>query len=242
MPTLSVVIPCRNDDAALQRCLASLARQSLPPMEVIVVDNACSDNSAGTAARYGSIVVVESRVSIGAAAAAGYDAARGQIIVRCDADSRPPSDWLARIAAHFAADPDLDALTGPGVFYGISRPRAAVAQALYMTAYFLLMGAAMAHWPLFGSNMAMRRTLWCDVRNGVHRTDPQVHDDVDLSFLLGSRRIRCDPRLRVGISPRALYGVSNAELRLHRALHTLRVHWQQESPGRRWQRRLQRRS
>jgi glycosyltransferase involved in cell wall biosynthesis len=241
MPTLSVVIPCRNDGPALERCLASLARQTLPAAEVIVVDNGCSDSSVPIAHQYGCTVLAEAKRSIGAAAAAGYDAAGSQIIVRCDADSRPPADWLARIAAQFAADQALDALTGPGVFYGIPRPAAALAHALYMAPYFLLMGAAMAHWPLFGSNMAMRRTLWCELRNGVHRSDPQVHDDVDLSFLLGSRHVRYDPRLRVGISARALFGARNAKLRLQRARHSLSLHWRQESPGRRWQRRWHRR-
>lgn len=237
MPSLSVVIPCRDDSGPLERCLQALARQSLLPTEVIVVDNACSDNSAGIAELYGAAVIVEATTSIAAAAAAGYDSARGEIIVRCDADSEPPPDWLKRIAERFASDQTLAGLTGPGVFYGISPTRAAVAHAVYMMPYFLLMGSAMAHWPLFGSNMALRRSVWCEVRDQVHRADPNVHDDVDLSFVLGPRRVHYDRHLRVGISSRALRGTGNARHRLRRAFHTLQVHWQQQSPGRRWQQR-----
>jgi glycosyltransferase involved in cell wall biosynthesis len=235
MPTLSVVIPCRDDVGPLARCLAALARQDTPALEVIVVDNASRDASAAVARRFGARVVSEPQVGIAGAAATGYDAARGEVLVRCDADSLPRPDWLGRIAAHFAADPGLCGLTGPGRFYGLPRPLAACAGLLYMRAYFVAMGAAVGQWPLFGSNMAMRATAWAEVRGGVRRADPHVHDDVELSFLFGGhRRIRYDGTLRVGISPRALRGAGNAARRLHRAFHTIGIHWRVAPPWLRW--------
>lgn len=52
-PALSVVIPCRNGAAVLPRQLAALAAQEWPePWEVIVVDNASTDASAGVAAAW----------------------------------------------------------------------------------------------------------------------------------------------------------------------------------------------
>lgn len=44
-PTLSVVIPVKDDAAELRRCLRALARQTLPPDEIIVVDNASTDTN-----------------------------------------------------------------------------------------------------------------------------------------------------------------------------------------------------
>ncbi len=234
------MIPCRDDAGPLERCLQALAHQTIRPLEVIVVDNASRDGSARIAGLYGATVIPEPFLCIAAAAVTGYDAATGDIIVRCDADTEPPPEWLEKIAAHFASDPSLAAVTGPGAFYGLPWYCAVFADALYMKAYFLLMGAAMAHWPLFGSNMALRSSVWCEGRHKVSRTDAHVHDDIDLSFVLGSRRLRHDRELRVGISPRALSGAANIRCRLGRAFHTLRIHWGQESPGRRWQQRWRR--
>ncbi|MBG6181592.1 glycosyltransferase family 2 protein [Arthrobacter sp. CAN_A1] len=235
-PTLSVVIPCRNDGDLLALCLQALAGQTRRPLEVIVVDNGSTDATVAIAEAHGARVVTEPMVGIGAAAAAGYDAARGTIIARCDADSVPPPDWLERIAARFDLNPDLAALTGPGCFYGVSQIRAAVADLLYMRAYFALMGSAMAHWPLFGSNMAVRASVWEDARLRVHSTDPEVHDDVDLSFALRpGQRVGCDFSLSVGISPRALAGGADLRRRVTRALHTIVLHWRVEPPWRRWQ-------
>ena len=93
-PSISVVIPARNDAIALEGCLQALQYQSLAPLEVVVVDNASSDATAEVARRYGARVLVEEQVGIPQAAAAGYDSARGDVIARLDADSRPGAGWL----------------------------------------------------------------------------------------------------------------------------------------------------
>ena len=235
---ISVVIPCLNDAGPLEACLRSLAGQLAPPDEIIVVDNGCTDNSAEVAARFGARVIVEPAPGIPAAASAGYDAATGDVIARCDADSVLPADWLRRIAVAFADDPGLAALTGSGTF-ALPRPAAVVLSFLYLRAYYLAAGAALAHWPLFGSNMALRRSCWLEVRNQVHRRDPDLHDDLCLSFHLGPlRRIRFDRQLASGMSPRAIASVASLRLRFRRARHTLSVHWADQAPAQRWQARL----
>lgn len=241
MPTLSVVIPCRNDAEPLARCLQSLATQTLQPFETIVVDNASMDATAETARRHGAVVVREPRVGIGSAAAAGYDCAGGEVIVRCDADSIPAPDWLERIAGEFQSYPNLAALTGPGVFYGLPAVWARAADIFYMRAYFVLMGSALARWPLFGSNMALRREVWREVRSAVHSADANAHDDVDLSFALAPHHIvRCDFSLRVGISPRALAGGEDLRRRFRRAFHTIALHSRNSPPWHRWYQRIRR--
>ena len=235
---ISVVIPCLNDAGPLEACLRSLAGQLAPPDEIIVVDNGCTDNSAEVAARFGARVIVEPAPGIPAAASAGYDAATGDVIARCDADSVLPADWLRRIALAFDDDPELAALTGSGTF-ALPRPAAVVLSFLYLRAYYLAAGAALAHWPLFGSNMALRRSCWLEVRDQVHRRDPDLHDDLCLSFHLGPlRRIRFDRQLASGMSPRAIASVASLRLRFQRARHTLSVHWADQAPAQRWQARL----
>jgi glycosyltransferase involved in cell wall biosynthesis len=53
-PALSVVVPTRDRPTALERCLAALARQTAPSLEVVVVDDAAGDPEAVGAAVAGA--------------------------------------------------------------------------------------------------------------------------------------------------------------------------------------------
>ncbi len=237
--SVSVVIPVRDDAAELDRCLTLLAAQTVPPLEVVVVDNGSTDASAEVAARHGARVVPEPVRGIPSAAAAGYDAARGDVIARCDADSRPPRDWVERIERDLSQDPTLDAVTGRGRFYGLPRWLAPAVSHAYLGAYYLLVHAALGHTTVWGSNMALRRAAWQEVRDAVHRWDAEVHDDIDLAFALGpSRRVRYDRRLVVGVSARSLRGRRQLRRRLDRALWTLRRNWEVQPPWERWRTRI----
>lgn len=222
MTRLSVVVPVLDDVKHLQRLLRALAGQSRPPEEIIVVDNGSTDGSAALAAEAGARVLHEPCRGIAPAAARGYDAAHGQIIVRCDADSLPPADWLERIAGHFDNTPDLQALTGPGYFYDLPPVLGALGSAGYAAAYFLGIGGAAATVPLWGSNMAFRRELWGKARTAVHLHRPGIHDDLDLSCNLpAGTKVRFDPRLRVGAAGRIFTRSAGVWDAVRRALDTL---------------------
>ena len=57
-PSLSVVIPVKDDAVALRHCLRALADQTVPALEVVVVDNGCTDDSVAVALEHGARVVV----------------------------------------------------------------------------------------------------------------------------------------------------------------------------------------
>jgi len=221
---VSVVIPVKDDAEYLRRCLAALAAQTRAPREVVVVDNGSTDASRRVARRYGARLVRERRPGIPAAASRGYDAARGRVIARLDADSVPPRDWVARIDRAFARDRSLAALTGPGVFPALPRPLQVVAGIGYMRAYFRLFGLLLGQPPVFGSNLALRRRVWRRLRRRVHRDDRRVHDDLDLGIHLAGMPVRLDPDLRVAVSARPLRSPVGMVRRVGMALWTLAQH------------------
>ncbi|WP_419702659.1 glycosyltransferase family 2 protein [Promicromonospora sp. NFX87] len=238
-PTVSVVIPVRDDARALDTCLSLLARQTVAPLEVVVVDNGSTDSSAAVAHRWGAVVVGEPRVGIPAAAATGYDVAKGEVIARLDADSRPGPRWVQTAVERMSADVGLDALTGTGSFYDAPRGLRTAVSVAYLGSYYALCHLALGHTALWGSCMAMRSSTWRAVRRDVVRDDSEVHDDLDLAFRLGPRRrVRLDRSWRVGVSARSLRGRRQRRRRLDRAWRTLRVNWQVLPPWERWRRRL----
>lgn len=115
MPRFSVVIPAYNSAATLSRAIESVLAQSFPAHEVIVVDDASTDDTPALMARYGAPVRYlrrERNAGVSAARNFGASEARGNWLSFLDAD-----DWYFehRIAAHarwIAVDPDIDFLTG----------------------------------------------------------------------------------------------------------------------------------
>lgn len=241
-PRVSVVIPVLDDATELAICLDLLARQDVAPYEVVVVDNGSSDDSVALAQAAGARVVHEPRRGIPHAAATGCDAATGDVIARIDADSRPRPDWVGRVGDHFAENPTLAGVTGWGWFHDLPVVLRHVATVFYLGSYYLLTWLAGARLPLWGSSMAVRRSAWESASPRVHR-DLDVHDDMDLTFVLGpTATIRLDPGLRADVSGRSLRGAAQRRRRMQRAVTTLRANWAVSPPWERWQQRFGRSS
>jgi len=117
---ISVVIPAYNEEKYLGRCLRALRNQNYPRScyEVIVVDNGSTDSTAEIARSCGARVVREGVKGVAWARQRGALAAMGEVIAFTDADTIVLPHWLARIAAHFTADPTLGGLYGPVYFSG----------------------------------------------------------------------------------------------------------------------------
>jgi glycosyltransferase involved in cell wall biosynthesis len=236
VPTVSVVVPVKNDATQLRRCLRALAAQTHAPDEVIVVDNGSRDDSARTAREAGARVVRCEVPGIPAAAARGYDAARGELVLRLDADCVPGPEWVATMVRGFARHPEAAALTG-GARFGDGPPalRTPLAAA-YLGAYAAVGILTLGHRPLFGSNLALRRAAWADVRDRVHR-DPRVHDDLDLSFHLGERHPIAHLRSAdMEMSMRPFADARAFARRIAAGFRTVARHWPRDFPPRRWRR------
>ncbi|WP_235008054.1 glycosyltransferase [Microbacterium timonense] len=229
------MIPVKDDDTELERCLRALASQTRAADEIIVVDNGSLDASAAVARANGARVVSCRVPGIPAASACGYDAATGDVILRLDADCVPESSWIATMACAFDARPDVSALVGGAHFIDGPRILRLPLAVLYLGAYAVVATPTLGHLPLFGSNMGFRRSAWRGIRAGVHRSDPELHDDLDLAFHLGRRhRIRYLPRARMGISMRPFASGRSFARRVRRGFRTVVIHWPQDFPPLRW--------
>ena len=81
---ISVIIPALNEEETISRLVAETLRQ--PVDEVIVVDNASTDNTVQRAGSAGARVVHEARRGYGYACAAGVAASEADLLVFLDGD------------------------------------------------------------------------------------------------------------------------------------------------------------
>ena len=107
MITVSVVIPCYNRERTIAEAVASAFAQTRSPSEVIVVDDASTDDSARLAER-GGARVVRMQANRGSAAArnAGIQAASADAIAWLDSDDYWEPNHLEIVASLLDRYPD----------------------------------------------------------------------------------------------------------------------------------------
>jgi GT2 family glycosyltransferase len=102
-PRISVVIPSRNGAKTLATCLSALRRSSFAPCEIILVDDASTDNTAHIAKQFDCRVIRLDK-NIGAARAKnrGAQDATGDVLFFTDDDVIVAPDALGNAAKNFA--------------------------------------------------------------------------------------------------------------------------------------------
>jgi 4,4'-diaponeurosporenoate glycosyltransferase len=103
-PTVSVVIPARDEAHNLPRLLASLRAQSLRPEQILVVDDHSEDDTAAIAAAGGGQVLRSPPLPCGWlgkpwACWQGAQRAIGELLVFLDADTQLEPDGLKRLVS-----------------------------------------------------------------------------------------------------------------------------------------------
>lgn len=114
-PRFSVVIPTYNRLAYLRAALDSVARQSISPHEVIVVDDGSVEDIASGIANHATKPQVIRQAQQGPAAArnTGVQQATGEWIAFLDSDDLWLDDKLAQYADSIAADSTAQIIYGP---------------------------------------------------------------------------------------------------------------------------------
>jgi glycosyltransferase involved in cell wall biosynthesis len=103
-PSVSIVLPCRNEIRHIGTCLDSILASDYPQdrLEVVIADGMSDDGTREILARYAAahprIVMVDNPRRIAPAGMnAGIRAARGEVVVRMDAHAMFPNDYLSRL-------------------------------------------------------------------------------------------------------------------------------------------------
>ncbi|MFY1645005.1 glycosyltransferase, partial [Methanoculleus bourgensis] len=101
---ISVVVPTYNEEQNIERCLESLADQTVPreTYEVIVVDGNSKDRTRELAEPLADSVFIQKSKRVGGARNDGAMAASGEVVATTDADCILPRDWVERIGRNFA--------------------------------------------------------------------------------------------------------------------------------------------
>ena len=122
---ISFVIPAYNEEKSIGRCIESIKKEykgQLSDIEIIVVNNASTDRTKEIATGFSGVTVVdEPRKGLGYARQAGFLASTGDIVANIDADAILPSGWIEKVLEEFSKDEKLVALSGPFVYYDLSR-------------------------------------------------------------------------------------------------------------------------
>lgn len=223
MSRVSVVVPARNEEKLLPRCLFALRQQRFGGFEIIVVDSASSDDTQKVARSFGARVIRLEEAGVARARQAGFEAATGEIIVSTDADALSDPEWLQRTVAPFR-DPAVVGTFGTIELTG-SRIWTLPAHSLF--SWFQALNMLLKR-PLFcGPNFAVRKDVFRDVDGfKVNGEYPDEAEDVQLAQKLRKRgKIVFLPHSRVIVSSRRLDKGQGLRYTGHHAGVYLKVCW-----------------
>ena len=83
----SVVIPAFNAQSYLADCIESVSRQTLPPKEIVCIDDGSTDDTSGVALRYPHVTLIrQENQGVSAARNQGLRVTTSPVIAFCDAD------------------------------------------------------------------------------------------------------------------------------------------------------------
>ena len=103
-PRISVVIRAFNESQHIERLLIGIAEQTIPEVEVIVVDSGSTDETVAIAAGHAAQIVhiLPEEFTFGRALNRGVAAAVGEFIVNISAHCYPVyPDWLEQLLQPF---------------------------------------------------------------------------------------------------------------------------------------------
>jgi len=166
-PSFTIVVPAFNEEEMIADCIRSIQNQTYAgSYEIIVVNNASTDNTKQIALSMGVSVIDEPKQGYVHALRAGFGAATADIIACTDADTHVPPAWLEKITENLSQKNTV-ACSGIFEFYDGN-------------AFIHYIGKAFGKWNyhLAGANMAVWRHAY--LKSGGFNVHVNMGADVDL--------------------------------------------------------------
>lgn len=100
--TVSIIVPVYNTADFLEKCITSLLRQTYSDLEIVLVNNGSTDDSAAILEKFAALdsrvrIVTKEHGLAGSARNAGLDAATGQYIMFVDSDDYVTPNYVERL-------------------------------------------------------------------------------------------------------------------------------------------------
>lgn len=104
MTKVSIIIPTKNDEKWIEKCLNSISDLEFKDYEVIIVDGHSEDRTLEIANKFGCRVIFEEKGTISYARDLGVKHAKGDFIAFTDADCIVAKNWLNELLRVFEDD------------------------------------------------------------------------------------------------------------------------------------------
>lgn len=99
--SISVIIPVKNEDEKIEKCLEAVFSQTIKSHEVIVVDGHSTDRTVEKAKSFPVRILYENYGTRGGARQIGVENAKGEYVAFTDADCIPEIEWLENLIKEF---------------------------------------------------------------------------------------------------------------------------------------------
>ncbi len=122
-PFISVVVPVRNEEKIIERCLQALLHLNYPKdrYEILVADGCSTDKTREIAQRYGARVLNNEGRSRAMGVNVGIENASGDYIAFTDADCVADTNWLKNSLKYFVDD-KVAGVGGPNIVPDGTKP------------------------------------------------------------------------------------------------------------------------
>jgi glycosyltransferase involved in cell wall biosynthesis len=125
LPTVSVIVACRNEEDHIEACVHSIVAQDLPPgdFEIIIIDGMSEDNTRSIlqrmARQYACIQLMDNPFKAKPYALnIAIQAAQGRFVAILDAHTEYSSDYLSSCLKLFEEHPEASCVGGPIISRG----------------------------------------------------------------------------------------------------------------------------
>ncbi len=201
--TISLIIPAYNEEKRIGACLQSVIKYTDNKFsEIIVVNNASTDNTKSIAESFRQIKVIdEPHKGVMRARSRGIRESKGSIIAFMDADCHMTKGWFEKVEKEFSESKNTVLLSGPYSYYDAPIWIRLITEIYLMVA--IIIYYMVGYMAIFG-NMAIRRST-LDKMNGLDTNIDFYGDDTDTARR-ASRfgKVKFDYNLRLQSSCRRL--------------------------------------